>query len=66
MSSPKAADFIAKSPADKPFLLYVPFNAPHTPMQAKPADLAKYVIDGIPDFLEGKHVFEAPREWMIE
>ncbi len=23
-------------------------------------------IDGIPDFLEGKKGFEAPRDWMIE
>ena len=38
----EAANFIAKSPADKPFFLYVPFNAPHNPMQAKAADLAKY------------------------
>lgn len=38
----EAAGFIAKSQADKPFLLYVPFNAPHNPMQAKAVDLAKY------------------------
>jgi arylsulfatase A-like enzyme len=34
--------FIADSPADKPFFLYVPFNAPHAPYQAKPDDLARY------------------------
>ncbi|HIE95728.1 MAG: arylsulfatase [Fuerstiella sp.] len=38
-----AAAFINNSPANKPFFLYVPFNAPHNPMQAKAADLAKYV-----------------------
>lgn len=38
----EAAKFIAESPSDKPFFLYVPFNAPHDPMQAKEADLAKY------------------------
>ncbi|HUG20853.1 MAG TPA: sulfatase-like hydrolase/transferase, partial [Planctomycetaceae bacterium] len=37
-----AAKFIAESPKDKPYFLYVPFNAPHSPFQAKPEDLAKY------------------------
>jgi arylsulfatase len=30
------------SSADKPFFLYIANNAPHAPLQAKPADLAKY------------------------
>ncbi len=38
----EAAVFIDESPADKPFFLYVPFNAPHNPFQAKAADIAKY------------------------
>lgn len=38
----EAARFIVESPSDKPFFLYVPFNAPHDPMQAKEEDLAKY------------------------
>jgi arylsulfatase B len=38
----EAARFIAESPADDPYFLYVAFNAPHTPWQAKPEDLAKY------------------------
>ena len=38
----EAARFIAESPADKPFFLYVPFNAPHLPLQAKERDIAKY------------------------
>jgi arylsulfatase B len=38
----EAAIFIDESPADKPFFLYVSFNAPHGPMQAHAADLAKY------------------------
>ena len=39
--------FIERTPGDKPFFLYVPFNAPHDPMQAKEEDLAKY--SGIED-----------------
>ena len=31
-----AARFIAESPADRPWLLYVPFTAPHSPYQAPP------------------------------
>ena len=27
---------------DKPFFLYLPYNAPHAPLHAKPADLARY------------------------
>ena len=38
----EATRFVEESPANKPFLLYVPFNAPHSPFQAKPEDLAKY------------------------
>jgi arylsulfatase B len=38
----EAAIFIDNSHVDKPFFLYVPFNAPHDPMQAKPEDLATY------------------------
>ena len=38
----EAARFVEESPADKPFFLYVAFNAPHTPLQAKQADVAKY------------------------
>ena len=34
-------DLRASSP-DKPFFLYIANNAPHAPLQAKPADLAKY------------------------
>ena len=32
---------------DKPFFLYLPYNAPHAPLHAKPADLARY--DGVYD-----------------
>ncbi len=35
------ADHRASAP-DKPFFLYLAFQTPHTPLQAKPADLAKY------------------------
>lgn len=38
-----AAKFIAQHAADEhPFFCYVPFNAPHSPLQAKPEDLANY------------------------
>lgn len=37
----QSVDFIRRN-ADKPFFLYVSFNAPHTPMQAKPELLQKY------------------------
>jgi len=38
----EAAAFVAASPKDEPFFLYVPFNAPHSPVQAKPEDVARY------------------------
>ena len=38
----EAERFVRQSPADKPFFLYVPFNAPHSPFQAEDADLRKY------------------------
>lgn len=51
----EAAIFIDKSPADKPFFLYVAFNAPHDPMQAQAADLAKYAnVDG-----ENRRIYSA-------
>ncbi|RYD73731.1 MAG: arylsulfatase, partial [Verrucomicrobiaceae bacterium] len=34
--------FIREAPAGKPWLLYVPFNAPHAPFLAKEEDLQKY------------------------
>lgn len=39
-----ALDFIHESVAtdDAPFFLYLAYNAPHWPLQAKPEDLAKY------------------------
>ena len=38
----EAVRFIRESPADAPWLLYVPFTAPHSPQQAKQEDLRKY------------------------
>lgn len=38
----EAVRFIEQSPAGKPWFLYVPFNAPHSPYQAKQDDLARY------------------------
>jgi arylsulfatase B len=38
----EAVRFIQEAPEGKPWLLYVPFTTPHSPMQAKADDLAKY------------------------
>lgn len=45
----EAVRFISKAPTGKPWLLYVPFNAPHSPFQAKPEDLKKYSHLKIPE-----------------
>lgn len=37
-----AVEFIRSTPKNEPYFLYVPFNAPHSPFQAKEADLEKY------------------------
>lgn len=38
----EAVRFIRQAPSGKPWLLYLPFNAPHAPYQAKAEDLKKY------------------------
>jgi arylsulfatase B len=38
----EAVRFIQTAPKGKPWFLYLPFNAPHTPFQAKQTDLKKY------------------------
>ncbi|MCR9092822.1 MAG: sulfatase-like hydrolase/transferase [bacterium] len=38
----EAVRFIEQRDPGKPFLLYVPFTAPHSPMQAPPATIEKY------------------------
>jgi arylsulfatase A-like enzyme len=38
----EAVQFIRKRNRERPFLLYVPFNAPHTPLQAPRERIAKY------------------------
>lgn len=38
----EARAFIEGIPKNEPYFLYVPFNAPHSPLQAKESDLAKY------------------------
>ena len=38
----EAARFVREAPDEKPWLLYVPLSAPHSPMQAKEEDLAKF------------------------
>lgn len=38
----RAIGFVENTPADKPFFLYMAYNAPHWPLHAKPQDIAKY------------------------
>jgi arylsulfatase A-like enzyme len=38
----ESARFIETAPQDRPFFLYLAFNAPHTPLQAPPASVEKY------------------------
>ncbi len=38
----EAARLIREAPAVKPWFLYLPFNAPHSPYEAKESDLQKY------------------------
>lgn len=38
----EAARFVRQRDKESPFFLYVAFNAPHTPLQAKEEDLAQY------------------------
>lgn len=38
----KAIDYLKENPKDKPFFLYMAYNAPHWPMHAKPEDINKY------------------------
>ena len=45
----EAVRFIREAPAGKPWFLYLPFNAPHGPFQAKAADLKKYEQLKVPD-----------------
>ncbi|MFR9621048.1 MAG: sulfatase-like hydrolase/transferase [Rikenellaceae bacterium] len=37
-----AIEFIESVPIDEPYFAYIPFNAPHAPIQAKKEDIAKY------------------------
>jgi len=44
-----------KSRSDSPYICYVPFNAPHSPFQAKSADLVRFqALGGNPDKVDGK------------
>jgi arylsulfatase A-like enzyme len=49
----KAVDFI-RSSADKPFFLYLSFNAPHVPRQA-----TKALLDRFPDLTGGRKTYAA-------
>lgn len=42
----EAVRFIKGSEGEAPFLLYLPFNAPHAPLQAEPAALEEYDANG--------------------
>lgn len=48
--SNEAAKFILESKKDAPFFLYVPYNAPHTPLQAKKEDIAKTKFQPIENY----------------
>ena len=39
-----AVEFIQSVPKGRPYFMYVPFTAPHSPFQAKAQDLAKYPL----------------------
>jgi arylsulfatase A-like enzyme len=45
----EAARFIHDAPTGKPWLLYVPFNAPHSPFEAKESDMKKYAEMKMPN-----------------
>jgi arylsulfatase A-like enzyme len=38
----QAIGFLKESPKDKPFFMYMAYNAPHWPIHAKPTDIEKY------------------------
>jgi len=38
----ESVEFLDSVPSGEPYFLYVPFNAPHGPIQAKEEDIAKY------------------------
>lgn len=40
----EAVRLVQKHQFDRPFFLYVPFNAPHSPLQALPEDLERYAF----------------------
>jgi arylsulfatase B len=50
--SDEAAKFISQQTAESPFLLYLAYNAPHSPFQAKPEDIAMYAAN--PKFAKDK------------
>lgn len=60
--SDEAVKCIRKYKEEGPFFLYVAYNAPHGPLQAKEEDLRKYGYDpGKPSFGEGKGAREQGR-----
>lgn len=40
--SDEAARYVRDTPSQQPFFLYVAYTAPHSPLQARPEDIAKY------------------------
>jgi len=49
----EAIKFIDRQTSESPFLLYLAFNAPHGPLQAKPEDIAFYAAN--PKFAQNKN-----------
>ncbi len=47
--------FINESTSDKPFLLYIPFNAPHSPLQAESELLTSYGFDESKELFSDKN-----------
>ncbi|MEC9091632.1 MAG: sulfatase-like hydrolase/transferase [Planctomycetota bacterium] len=48
-----ATKFITDSAKEKsPYFCYIPFNAPHSPFQAKPSDVKRYAENGVPKPVE--------------
>ncbi len=50
----QAIRFIEKTPSDEPFFLYLPFSAPHAPLQAEEEDLKLYGFDKNKEMLPTK------------
>ncbi len=63
----EAVNYIETVPKDEPFFLYIPFNAPHTPLQAPERYLNMYNYDPCSPTFAAKngecHTPRRPNEW---